>query len=214
MQTVKSMGFLIFSAIIATGLIFSSATTADATLMSRDLNAPGDGFITFDSDTGLEWLDLPLTLDMTLAQILASAFVLNDGFGTANVSQVSNLFTNAGATDLTETFLASQFDAAELLVGLLGETGDSSSTFSSQGFARNAPDNGFFSTPFVEHLIRNSGRFGLPAININPVASPTAGYFLIRTASPVPEPSSLPLLLGALIGLGFMRRYRQCEKRT
>ena len=42
--------------------------------------------------------------------------------------------------------------------------------------------------------------------------SPFAQNHLVAPASPVPEPSSLPLLIVATLGLGFTERLRQCRR--
>ncbi|MCJ7600607.1 MAG: hypothetical protein MUO63_03785 [Desulfobulbaceae bacterium] len=51
-------------------LIFGAGASAWGSLVSRDL-APGsgDGLITFDPLTGLEWLDLPATQNLSYAAI-------------------------------------------------------------------------------------------------------------------------------------------------
>ena len=48
-------------ALIAALTALALASPAVAVLESIDLATPGDGFITRDTSSGLEWLDLPLT---------------------------------------------------------------------------------------------------------------------------------------------------------
>lgn len=47
------------------------AASAHAELIEQDLDNPGDGFVTLDSDTGKQWLDLTLTTNMSIGQVSA-----------------------------------------------------------------------------------------------------------------------------------------------
>lgn len=84
-------------ALVAAGCLVAP-TMASADLISEDLATEGDGLLTVDTDTGLEWLDLTETEDMTLADILAALAPggMLEGFRFALASEVYTLLRNAG----------------------------------------------------------------------------------------------------------------------
>lgn len=45
--------------------------TARAALYIQDLSTPGDGYLTYDSSTGLSWLDVPLTLNHSYNEVIS-----------------------------------------------------------------------------------------------------------------------------------------------
>ena len=59
-----------------------------AALVSMDLNTPGDGLITLDESTGLEWLDL----SVTAGQDYVDAETLNPGWRYATNAEVETIF--------------------------------------------------------------------------------------------------------------------------
>ena len=71
---------------------------AKATLIQTDLSAPGDGLLTYDSASGLEWLDLTETYSLFGRDVLAniSGGGIWDGFHIATREEVSSLWSNAG----------------------------------------------------------------------------------------------------------------------
>ena len=70
-------------------LLFLLALQVNATLIPRDYTSTGDNLITFDSDTGLEWLDLSETAGMSVAAALAA----NVGWTLATRVQFSDMFS-------------------------------------------------------------------------------------------------------------------------
>ena len=78
---------------------------ATADLIEIDLLSAGDKLITLDTDTGLEWLDVSLTANITYNAITSGAAVgglgglnpiVNFGFIHATPDQTGSLFLNAG----------------------------------------------------------------------------------------------------------------------
>ncbi len=72
--------------------------SATAALLERDWKVAGDGLITHDIDTGLEWLDLTETTNLTVATVTAQLGPGGDfeGFRYATAVEVGQLYTNAG----------------------------------------------------------------------------------------------------------------------
>ena len=71
---------------------------ASATLTEVDLFASGDALVTRDSVTGLDWLDLPLTLGLSHNEIVldGAGGWAGDGWQHATCDQVTGLFAAAG----------------------------------------------------------------------------------------------------------------------
>lgn len=65
---------------------------ASAALVVRDLNASGDGLLTYDTTTGLEWLDLSVSLGTAPLSVTA----VYPGFRMAYRAEVEALLLSAG----------------------------------------------------------------------------------------------------------------------
>lgn len=117
---------------------------AQSTLIQRDFLSPGDGLITLDTQTGLEWLDLTYTerdtfaesftvLDI-LSQIDAAGSPLN-GFHYASIYEVETLITHARLTiDNSGTYQQIGESAAMLeFLDLIGTTSSSTNYSNSWG---------------------------------------------------------------------------------
>ena len=77
-------------------MLLSVVLSATASpLTQRDLLAPGDGLITYDPATGLEWLDVLATGGMSYNQVRASEFRTSYHFSHATADQVAILAGDA-----------------------------------------------------------------------------------------------------------------------
>ena len=56
-------------AVLAAGILV--APTAQAALLEVDLNTPGDGLVARSTDTGLDWLDLTESTNLSYDQVEA-----------------------------------------------------------------------------------------------------------------------------------------------
>jgi PEP-CTERM motif-containing protein len=217
-QVIKPFLFAIFFGIAAAGL---GATAAPAALIEQNLNAPGDKLITFDDVSGLEWLDLTATLSFSYNQVLATSFVTTQGFKFADTAQVSALYTNAGVTDQTGVFVASNFLGAEELLLKLGCTGNCAAPNPfQQGYADLLPASAATAAvPFVQTKSDSTAQAlaVLSGTQIKTITLNDIGSYLYRPqAVPDPDPTSIPepsvlLIFGlGLVGLaGFGWRRRQ-----
>lgn len=80
---------------VLAALAVALAGTASGEIVELDLDAPGDGLITRDSETGLDWLDPSETLGFTYLEIELGAGGWTDvGFRHATGSEVCQLFSN------------------------------------------------------------------------------------------------------------------------
>ena len=87
----------------------SCANSTGRYVDSGRLHKPGDGLLTRDAATGLEWLDLTATTNMSVEEVRANLQKGGqfEGFEYATADQVADLLANAGllgyGTDLNTT---------------------------------------------------------------------------------------------------------------
>jgi PEP-CTERM motif len=108
----------LLTAILLTCLVGMSLTL-HAGIIERDLESPGDGLLTYDTVNHREWLDLPETGQMRLADVLGQMEPGGrlEGFQFAMLGDVSELATSAG---VGWTWTPGPY--AEQLIDLLGIT--------------------------------------------------------------------------------------------
>ncbi|TCV90550.1 VPLPA-CTERM sorting domain-containing protein [Sulfurirhabdus autotrophica] len=81
--------------------VLISGGAAQAAILEEDLYQPGDHLITADSVTGLEWLDLTQTVNLSYNQVNSGVGGwLNQGFRHATADEVYTLIFNAGLGSL------------------------------------------------------------------------------------------------------------------
>ena len=78
-------------------------SASSAGLISKDLDSAGDGLLTSDESTGLEWLDFSETTNSPWNAIVVSDALgsMAGGFFAPSISQLTTVFVNAGAVDKT-----------------------------------------------------------------------------------------------------------------
>ena len=83
------------------GTAVSYARDAEASLISTDWLAPGDGLVTIDTATGLRWLDITVTTSLSYNYVSTQFGTGGQfaGWGYANDAQVSALFSDAGVPE-------------------------------------------------------------------------------------------------------------------
>jgi len=109
---------------------------SEAALTSKDLVAPGDGQLTYDSSTGLSWLDLTNTIGYSYDAVLAcTEQYTNLGFRYATGSDVSQLLVDAGITEGRSTnWDVTNINNTKNLINLLGVTYTDGHTFLANGY--------------------------------------------------------------------------------
>lgn len=100
------------------------SVSSNAALIDSDWQATGDNLITQDTTTGLAWLDLSATANVSYDDVVISletggAF---QGFRIATQVEVLNFWANAGVTNTERSWVTSQFTEVKNLVDRLGPT--------------------------------------------------------------------------------------------
>lgn len=212
MQIMNSM------AAVAAVAMFCAAQPASASLVSQDFLAAGDGLLTLDTGTNLEWLDLTQTLGLSVADIQAGAggwISRPNPFSVATIDLVGGLFMDAGITMIDDSYYTANQGPVSSLISLLGCT-DCANNFS-QGFT-------LAGVPFdpaqragIALLISDAtlGRAALhDGVTLNYSSLGTYGVWLYRDVSTVPVPATLPLLASGLAAFGFLgwrRKWTACR---
>ncbi len=192
----------------AVGLVSLLTGQLQAALVSETDATFGANRVTLDTDTGLKWLDIDLTTNLSYNFVITqfgpgSAF---EGYRFASADEVQGLFSNAGipvvpGNDPSNTAPIS--DLIDLIGGTTvigdfraanGSTADVNS-FGSQIFHEIAHDGGTFGS-----VITNGS---WPGSNF----APNRGHWLVQ-ASAVPEPSTFAALVVMTTGLVSRRKLR------
>ena len=198
-------------ALIAVAIL--GAQPAQAALVEIDLNTPGDGLVTRDTVTRLDWLDLTESTDLSFDQVEADVGgFISDGWRHATGAEVCALFAAVGAEPSPCPGNSGVFAGAFTLLFLLGTTFSLANEFSAYGLY----DDGDPSAPGGVGFARATRIFGTPSAAVNDdqrasdFASPGTGNFLVRpipVAMPIgPYSRAALLILLALAGLAMVVR--------
>lgn len=214
-----------FAAVVATSAIVLVGGAARAALVPMDLISVGDQLITLDTSTGLEWLDLTATMNLSVQDIRSGAGAwLANGFAYASTDQVRTLFLNADPGNVVINTGGNPTSPANLagarsLLDLLGVThpGPSGNEFDILGNGIvGVGEPGVGLAYFAVYGTNSAGTVGYFFVpdGVAPTSFINAevGSFLVR--SPVPEASQAWLFaLGLpLAALGARRRARPLKR--
>ena len=200
-------------AVLAAGILVAPA--AQAGLLEIDLNAPGDALVTRDTDTGLDWLDLTESTNLSFDQVEADVGgFISDGWRHATGAEVCALLAavDAEPSPCPGNLVILPCCSLVNLIDLLGITFVSFNLSSARGLY----DDGDPSAPGGVGFAEATLLFSSPRAAVHDdqrasdLASPSEGHFLVR-----PSPVAMPigpyvapalLLLLALAGLVMVRR--------
>lgn len=218
------LGNALKSACVAVSFLLPMADRSDAALVSVDLLTSGDGLITRDTATNLDWLDvnaiMGLSLDAVSSSVAASAYSTVHGFGFARVSQLRSLFLDAGLVfpsstpgGLTHEWVAPY----AALASLVGATKAYPTSTNTVGYM--LADDG---VTFYRGMLDVYSMAGFSAVRVWEVDNPLTwqvyspwiaqGAWLVRETpaiAAVPVPAAGGLLAAGLIGLLFGWRGRR-----
>jgi hypothetical protein len=205
----RKIKMLRLSLMILMGMLLN-ITAAHATLLSTDWKTAGDNFVTVDTNSKLEWLDLTQTSNHSYNDVVANLGTggLFEGWTLATESDVNTLLTHAGvplpyslgndATIAAETASLLQLIGAQqnptpqsstsrgLISDLIPSSGSHQYLLTGANTA-----NSFYQTGFGTRSDTN--------------IDPAIGTYLVRAAS-IPEPATLALMGLGLAGIGYKQR--------
>ena len=145
--------------VLAAGLMIPSA---QATILEKDLNIPGDKLLTVVPSTGLEWLDVTATLGLSYDEALGTTFVTTQGFRHANTNEVSALYIAFGIINQTGSAVAVNFAGTQSLLALMGCTFqcESNTIRFQRGFGDFVPFSSTIDSISVAELLPSAGVAG------------------------------------------------------
>ena len=215
--------------LVATAFICVMSGNVHATLISLDDSLFGAGSFTRDTATGLEWLDLSLTSNLSMNTILANSGVGGTYYGLryATGNEVMTLFNDAGIVPAVGySHTKAGWDAISILKDLMFVTPmQSAMVFGITGTANQSgsnPSDHYVSAYIWLHNSEGTVYNAYTNIDMNSFSdelywikstssSPYLGSFLVREQQPVPtpEPATFLLFVSGLGGLIIWRRKRR-----
>ena len=198
------------------------AATADAALIVRDYAVAGDGLLTYDTVSGLEWLDFSVSLGHAPGSVLSTY----TDFHMASREEANSLFIDAGiAADHIKfesyAYYTEDLDAGHLLSATIGVTQSAFGGIVEQIHGRVLRADGLrYDTIFSEIRTPPAGTPGMATLFVtigNTLNSWQSDYadFLVRVGQPepsssVPEIGSWAMMLAGfgLIGMAQRRRVK------
>ena len=208
-----------------------SAFGAQASLSVADLFTPGDGLLTVDSQAGVAWLDITETRGLSVGDVISSTQWLSQGFRFARSSDLDSLLQQAQSPWAFMDWMGGWAASAELSADLGGPTtvvagvlaGDGLTTSGDMraatllltrdtqitpgGLPLSDYSSGGRSSVSLGDFLRVQDQWVSPV-----VANADRGVFLVKSVSPVPEPSAFWLMglgVAGLAGLQIQRKVRK-----
>jgi len=198
-------------------LLLLTTVQVNATLIERDYRNNGDGLITYDTETGFEWLDLTETLGVSYNIVSSKLGAGNDleGWQYGTAAQVASFFDSAGGSGVYESHSSSHNDVTEIIIPLWGETyGDSgyrqSNFLTGTSHVSGMHLSGGVTDYYGNYEYPNSTQDIIRFAYVDFAQPDYAGNRLTGSAlmriSSVPEPSTISLFALGLLGLAYSRK--------
>ena len=185
--------------------ILATPDRASAVLIVTDLLTPGDGWVTRDTETDLDWLDVFLTQNLSYDDVQGGAGGwIADGWRHATEAEVCDLFERHGLVPVPcPGDVSTNGTVGGDLHPFLGATSGFQTGIYDDGDAD--PRVGTASQVFfvIPPGIQASSAEVLPNAIASDEAGAIRGHYLVRA---VPEPGTLVLLLLCVGALGALRQ--------
>jgi hypothetical protein len=222
----KSLAMRGWRALIAASAFLLAETSGSAAIIQTDFATPGDNLLALDTDTGLEWLRVTATINISYNTLVSTHLApggIYEGFAHATLAQVTTLFTNAGI-DVIGGNDPSNFDGIGVINSRLGYTEyNHPYSVGTRGVFDHSTSAGSHSAAYVQQGQQPMG----PAFNfayaplpgtgeLDTSAFPWFGHWLVRAPAveEVPEPGTLVLLATAMGSVFALRRRRARNQAT
>lgn len=193
-------------------LVFS--ISSQAALLETDWASPGDSALTYDTATGLEWLDITVTAGLSYNQVAAElgAGGAYEGFEFASKQQILGLFSAVGLQEIPNVpeYLGGEAQIQSLLskwgvTWYLG-TGERTEFLTSNTSGLSSSEHWTGRLFWLE--VGDTGVTTEYLARDNNYGNFTIGSALVRTASPVPVPAAVWLFSSGVVGLFTLLRRR------
>lgn len=201
--------------LIVTSILLLASMQANAILVEAMYKNHGDGLITIDTETHLQWLDLTQTTSMSYDYVGSQFGVggLFHGFRYATEAEFESLmdaiipsYSGNALGYQTATSESAVYAQTVYFQSLLGVTDNRDTVFDSFGFYRD--NSGVMRTGGTSRNFDTAFVYRDYYFNYNDLATvgtPWHGTFLVRGIS-VPEPTGLALFGLGIAGMVFSRR--------
>lgn len=196
----------------ALSLSLSLSSASHAALVSQSDASWGVDSITLDDITGLQWLDLNLSTNISYNAMLTEqgSGGLYDGFRYATASEVETLFNDAGVPDVNSSTLANTAPALAL-INIMGATRNFRGAIEIFGITGTTTESGVTSG-----IVDHSYNGGVAFYDVNVVTGPVYGldysdasignWLVADSVAQVPLPASWLFFSAALGMLGWCKR--------
>ncbi|KIF82486.1 PEP-CTERM sorting domain-containing protein [Noviherbaspirillum autotrophicum] len=186
--------------------------TAHAALVAEDYSSVGDGLITLDTESGLEWLDFTATRGLTVSQVLSGMGGYSATFRYATRSEIQELLAHAGFSTLN-TYAPEYVTLGQAFNNLFNSNGSACGGSLPWACALSiSPDTQHLDLINVGVSLTEGGAFLFPNYAPTDYQHEWYGSALVRVdnnGAVVPEPSAILLLGIGLLALAAKRQQRQ-----
>ncbi|MDH5325909.1 MAG: PEP-CTERM sorting domain-containing protein [Gammaproteobacteria bacterium] len=207
------------------GVLSLLTTYSHAVLIEQDYTSAGDGRITYDDSTGLQWLDLSVTSNWSYNDVTSEfgSGGLFEGWRYATVNEFRDLAAEAGiyvpSTPADYYGIADEVIALLTLLDAPGFTPTSGiQSYGTLGQTREEFSGSIPPEPYRDDLLAGFlglafdaagipiGYFDDLSYSIDPTSASYDGNYLVRVSVDVPEPGTVFLLGIGLFCIGIGRR--------